>query len=457
MDSKYQGMRLLLVEDDLNFSNFLKDELSQIGLEVFPVYRGQEALRKAAKESFDLVLLDLKLPDVDDTNLLQILTGLREIHPELPVIVLTGEGKIKRAVEAIKQGAYDFLEKPVSLNSLMIPLRNALDLVELRRQRNLLQDQIKAQFRIIGVSPAIKNVIRRLMKCAPTQSQVLIIGPTGAGKELVARAVHQASLRSHQKYLKINCAAIPRELIESELFGHRKGSFTGAIKDQSGKFAQADGGTIFLDEIGDLDPSAQAKLLRVLEDGEISPIGSDQPYKVDVRMISATNKDLQAMVSQGTFREDLYYRLSTVKIEIPPLKERPEDIPILAAEFLRRCQEDNGLAAKEFSAEAVIALTLSDWPGNVRQLKSIIEYICIFSESAVISGDDVNLALQQNQGAKYADDFPSLRDATQDFQRKVIIARLAKNEWNVAQTADELGINRTHFYKKLEDLRIEKP
>ncbi len=458
MDKQYKDIKILLVEDDLNFSSFLKEELStHLGLEILPVYRGREALQKASRERFDLIILDLKLPDVEESNLLEILKGLRQINPEVPIIVLTGEGKIKHAVEAIKEGAYDFLEKPVSFNRLLIPLRNALDMVELRRERDRYQEQIKGQFKLIGSSPAIKEVIRRILKCAPTKSQVLITGPTGAGKELVAKAIHQAGNRAQERYVKINCAAIPKELLESELFGHVKGSFTGALKDQPGKFQLSDRGTIFLDEIGDLDPAAQAKILRVLEDGEFSPVGSDKTLKVDVRLISATNKDLQEMVKQGTFRDDLYYRLSTVKIDIPPLHHRAEDIPLLAQEFLSRCLEENGLAAKEFSAEALTELTLHDWPGNVRQLKSTVEYLCIFSEAPQITGRDVAGALQQNQAARYSDDFPSLREATQDFQRKVIIARLSKNGWHIAETADELGINRTHFYKKLEELGIEKP
>jgi len=456
MDEIYKDMKILLVEDDLNFSAFLKEELTNLGLDVVPVYRGKDAFLRISKELFDLVLLDLKLPDVPDDNLLEVLNELRRLKPDTPIIVLTGEGKIKHAVEAVKQGAYDFIEKPVSLSRLMIPLRNALEMVGLRRERDKLNDQIAAQFKIIGVSAAIKDVIRKILKCAPTKSHVLIMGPTGCGKELVARAIHQAGNRAQEKYVKINCAAIPRELLESELFGHTRGSFTGAIKDQTGKFQLADGGTIFLDEIGDLDPAAQAKILRILEDGEVCPVGSEKSTTVDVRVISASNRNLQEMAAQKTFREDLYYRLSAVIIEVPPLSERSEDIPLLAREFLTRFIEANGLAAKDYSPSAIEKLTLLNWPGNVRQLKAMVEHLCIFSEGNLITAEDVNRALEQNQGARAAEDFGGLREATQDFQRRLIIAKLAKNDWRIAETADELGVNRTHFYKKLEDLGIAK-
>ncbi|MBU0518792.1 sigma-54 dependent transcriptional regulator [bacterium] len=456
MNKIFQGYKLLLVEDDQNFAGFLSKELEDYGLDVKMVHRGAEAVRKAKKQEFDLILLDLKLPDVEDDNLLKILNELRTVRPHALIIVMTGEGKIEHAVQATKQGAYDFLEKPVSFKRLLIPLRNALELIELRRERNRYQEQVAGSAKLIGKSACIQDIMNRIVKCAPTNSPVMITGETGTGKELVAKSILLASKRSREEYVKLNCAAIPKELLESELFGHVRGSFTGAIKDKPGKFQLADQGTLFLDEIGDLDLTAQSKLLRVLEDGEITPIGAEKPIHVDVRLISATNKHLEALVKEGKFREDLFYRLSTIVINVPPLKERTEDIHLLADAFLQAYIRDNGLIQKELSSEALSKLMMHEWPGNVRHLKSVVEYLCIFSVRDVITDKDVELALRRDHITPEADDLVNLKDATNEFQRKIIIAKLSRNDWNIAKTAEELGVNRTHFYKKLEDLGIPK-
>jgi two-component system nitrogen regulation response regulator NtrX len=458
MNEIFQNIRVLLIEDDLKFSSFLTEELTRLGMKITPVYSGREAVEKAAKRDYDLIILDLKLPDVSDAHLLKVFEELRKIKPQVSTIIITGEGRIRHAVEAVKKGAYDFIEKPVSLNRLMIPLRNAVQLLRLRRERDKFYQQIAREVRLIGNSPAIREVLDRIAKCAAINNPVLITGETGTGKELAARAIHLAGGRAETPYVKLNCAAIPKELLESELFGHVKGAFTGALRDKPGKFLAADGGTLFMDEIGDLDPAAQAKILRVLEDGEVTPVGSETSRKVEVRLISATNRDLKRMVEEGAFRRDLFYRLTTVVIEIPPLRQRVEDIPLLVEEFLKRYGEENGLAEKEISPEAMSRLVLYDWPGNVRQLKSVVENLCIFSDQKMITPKDVESLLDDDDEFSYPSDaFKDLKRATAEFQRKIILATLAKNDWKIAETARELDVNRTHLYKKLKDLDIHFP
>ena len=383
--------KILAIDDDPHFLQSLQDLLDFENYEIDTVSNPLEADAFLEMADYDCILLDVKMPGMDGLSLLNDLIKKR---PEIPVIMISGQSTLSIAVEAIKTGAYDFLEKGVDLDRLLITLQNALERKNLFLEKQALLNEINEQFQIVGKSEALQRIFSEIDLIAPTDTKVLITGETGTGKELIARAIHLKSARSAKLYYKVNCAAIPETLIESTFFGHAKGSFTGAIADQRGRFEQADGGTLFLDEIAELPLAAQSKLLRVLESGEIEKIGMRAPKKVDVRIIAATNKDLKKLVREGKFREDLYHRLVVYQIEIPPLRERQDDIPVLAQHFLRLFADKYNKPLNGFSSQAIEVLKKQKWPGNVRMLSNVIEKIAIVIKQPEVSAGDVFRALK---------------------------------------------------------------
>ncbi|WKS94512.1 sigma-54-dependent transcriptional regulator [Riemerella columbina] len=386
-------MKILIVEDEKAISGLLKNILSEEmkDYEITIAQDGLEAYKMIEKEDFSLVISDIKMPKLSGTELLQKAV---ELKPESTFVMISAHGDVKTAVECLKQGAYDFIEKPIDLNRLITSVRNALNhgkLQEtnqnLKKENHQLKKKVHKKYQMIGESDALKKIQEMIDKVAPSDARVMITGPNGAGKELVAHALHAQSDRSKGPMVEVNCAAIPSELIESELFGHTKGSFTGAVKDKSGKFEQANGGTIFLDEIGDMSLVAQAKVLRALQENKVSPVGSDKEIKIDVRVLAATNKDLQKEIAEGKFREDLYHRLSVIEIQVPALNDRKEDIPLLVEHFAQYIAAENGAPVKQFSKEAIKALQNYDWTGNIRELRNVVERLIILGEDPVSAQD----------------------------------------------------------------------
>jgi Response regulator containing CheY-like receiver, AAA-type ATPase, and DNA-binding domains len=376
--------RILVIDDEKGIRNTLKDILEYEKHEVEVAGTGEEGLDLLNNNSFDLVFLDVKMPGLDG---IEVLESISINHPEVAVIMISGHGNIDTAVEAIKKGAFDFLEKPLDLNRILVTIRNATDRTKLVRETNMLKKQLSSNFEIIGKSEAINKVKELIQKVAPTDARVLITGSNGTGKELVARQLHEKSNRVSGSFVEVNCAAIPSELIESELFGHEKGAFTSALKQRKGKFEQADSGTIFLDEIGDMSLSAQAKVLRVLQENKITRVGGDKDIDVNVRVIAATNKNLIKEIEAGNFREDLYHRISVILIRVPTLVERKDDIPILVDHFLTILCNELGTAKKEITTDAVEALSQNEWRGNIRELKNVVERLIILSGKEITIDD----------------------------------------------------------------------
>jgi two-component system nitrogen regulation response regulator NtrX len=382
--------RVLIVDDELPIRRTLRDILEFEQYDVDEASDGLECIAKVQKEKYDVVIMDIKMPKMDG---IEALERLQILAPELPVVMVSGHGNIETAVDAVKKGAFDYISKPPDLNRMLITIRNALDKSELVSTTQKLQKQVRSSgskgVNIIGESAPIVEIKRMLDKVAPTESRVLITGPNGSGKELVARWIHEKSNRASGPIVEVNCAAIPSELIESELFGHKKGSFTGAVADKPGKFEQADGGTLFLDEIGDMSLDAQAKVLRALQERKITRVGDTKEIKVDVRIIAATNKDLREEISNGRFREDLYHRLAVIVVRVPSLNERREDIPLLLEHFNRRTADEYGHAPKQFSPEAIKALQDYNWTGNIRELANVVERLFILCDQQVTADDIV--------------------------------------------------------------------
>ena len=376
-------MKVLVIDDERAIRYSMKEILEMEGYEVETAENGEEGLSKAEKEKYDAIFCDIKMPVMDGT---EVLVKAIEAGIESPVIMVSGHADIQTAVDCIKKGAFDFIEKPLDLNRILITLKNATDKANLVSQTKILKKKVYGQ-QMVGESAGINHVREIIEKVAPTDAGVLITGPNGSGKELVARALHQQSQRSMMPYVEVNCAAIPSELIESELFGHEKGSFTSAIKQHKGKFEQADGGTLFLDEIGDMSLAAQAKVLRVLQERRISRVGSDKDIVVNVRVIAATNKNLQDEIAKGNFREDLYHRLSVIVIKVPTLDERKDDIPLLVAHFLDQICSESAMPRKEFSKEAVDLLVQKSWTGNIRELRNVVERLLILGGNPVSAQD----------------------------------------------------------------------
>lgn len=376
---------ILIIDDEKSIRATLKDILEYEGFGVDAAATGPEGLEMLAKKKYDALFCDIKMPQMDG---LEVLEKVMESHTDVPVIMISGHGNIDTAVEAIKKGAYDFIEKPLDLNRLLVSVRNALERKDLVTETRSLKRKINKTFEIVGESEAIRRVKDMIEKVAPTDARVLITGANGTGKELVARWLHERSNRATGPFVETNCAAIPSELIESELFGHEKGSFTSAIKTRKGKFEQAQGGTLFLDEIGDMSLSAQAKVLRALQENRIMRVGGEKDIEVDVRIVAATNKDLRREIEAGNFREDLYHRLSVIVIHVPDLQNRKEDIPLLAAHFLAQIAQEYGQPAKTISAEALTALQQLPWTGNIRQFRNVMERLVILGGKE-ISVEDV--------------------------------------------------------------------
>ena len=379
-------MKILIVDDERAIRNSLGEILTDEGYEVDTAEDGATALSKVDKERFDVIFCDIKMPGMDGT---EVLDKLVADGVDSAIVMISGHGDIDTAVECIKKGAFDFIQKPLDLNRILITIKNATERAVIVKENQRLKKKVYGQ-KMIGESEPIRMIRDMIAKVAPTDSRVLIMGPNGSGKELVARSLYEQSERSSMPYIEVNCAAIPSELIESELFGHEKGSFTSAIKQHKGKFEQADGGTLFLDEIGDMSLAAQAKVLRVLQEKKLSRVGSDKDIVVDVRVVAATNKDLRKEIEKGNFREDLYYRLSVVVIKVPSLDERKDDIPLLVDHFVQQLSAEKGMLAREFSPEAIKLLQEKSWPGNIRELGNVVERLMIFGGNP-ISEEDVKL------------------------------------------------------------------
>jgi DNA-binding NtrC family response regulator len=446
---------LLIVDDEPNILTTLRRALELEGFAVEVAGSGRIALEKARARSFDGVLLDVAMPEMDG---LQTLKALRELNGELPVMMMSGNATLATAVEATKLGACDFLEKPLTTDKVLITVHNALKLARLERDAEVDRAERRRTMAhyLVGSSPRMKRIFDTIAKAAPSTGRVLITGERGTGKELIARAVHEHSRRKDGPFVKLNCAAIPAELIESELFGHEKGSFTGATQQRRGKFEAAHGGTLFLDEIGDMDLPAQAKVLRVLQENEIERVGGNDTITVDVRVIAATNKDLKTEINKGRFRADLYDRLNVVPIEVPPLREHKEDVPSLVAHFVEQASAANGKRTLAVAAPAMSLLMQHDWPGNVRELRNTVERLVIFAGSATLGEDDVQAALPgvKTVRAKYQRG-TSLKDLVASAEREIVLAALEANSHHIANTARELGLERSHLYKKMRALGIK--
>jgi len=381
------ALKILVIDDERSIRNTLKDILGFEGYQVELAENGKEGIDLVQATDFDIILCDIKMPEMDG---LEVLEQIRKVKPESTVVMISGHGTIETAVEAIKKGAFDFIEKPLDLNRLLITLRNASDKTALVKETQILKQKVGKKFEIIGESASIRKVLEMCDRVAPTEAKVLITGANGTGKELIAHRLHELSPRAEFPFVEVNCAAIPSELIESELFGHEKGAFTSAIKQRKGKFEQADGGTIFLDEIGDMSLSAQAKVLRALQENIITRVGSDKPVVVNVRVLAATNKDLQEEIKNGSFREDLYHRLSVILIHVPSLDQRKEDIPLLANYFIVQLCAEYGQPAKEITPEALEMLANKSWSGNIREFRNVIERLIILGGKTITEEDIVS-------------------------------------------------------------------
>jgi DNA-binding NtrC family response regulator len=445
---------LLVIDDEPNILTTVRRALELEGYSVEVAGSAALGLEKLGAHDIDLVLLDVMMPGESG---LEVLPKIREQHPEVAVVMMSGNATIETAVQATKLGARDFIEKPLSSDKLLLTVGNTLELARFTRESAKQRARARAEFAMVGKSPGMRGIFDKIAKTAPSQGRVLITGENGTGKELVARAIHDHSRRADGPFVKLNCAAIPSELIESELFGHEKGSFTGALQQRRGKFELADGGTLFLDEIGDMNPSAQAKVLRVLQEGELERVGGSETLKVDVRVIAATNKDLQAEIAAGRFREDLFYRLAVVPIELPPLRTRREDVPGLVEHFLEQVCESNDRRTKRVVAGAMTLLMQHDWPGNVRELKNVVERLVILTGDAEVIGDgDVMDALPRVKAVKgaFARGTP-FKDLVAGAEREIILAALEANDHHVSNTARELQLERSHLYKKMRALGID--
>jgi two-component system, NtrC family, nitrogen regulation response regulator NtrX len=449
--------RILVVDDEAPIRGVLRQLFEYEGNEVTLAASAQDALRALEGGSFDVVFLDVKMPGMDG---LDALDRIRDSHPGTQVVMISGHGTIETAVEATRRGAFDFLQKPLDTDRLLVTLRNVLERKGLAESVEALRSEVEARYRIVGTSRAIVDVLQRVERVAPTDARVLITGENGTGKELVARALHRGSRRSAAAFVEVNCAAIPSELIESELFGHRKGSFTGAIQDRAGTFEQADGGTLFLDEIGDMSTAAQAKVLRALEEGKVTRVGGDRPREVDVRIIAATNKDLESEIEAGHFREDLFYRLNVVPVRVPALRERREDIPLLVRHFSEQMALREGVPLRPFSEGAVARLAALDWPGNVRELRNTVERLLILAPGKEVTAGDVD-TLTRAVPPQTEFDLAGMENATfQEFrdhaERTFLERRLRHHDWNVSETARALDMPRSNLYKKLEKFGLSR-
>jgi two-component system nitrogen regulation response regulator NtrX len=444
--------RILVVDDEAEIRRSVRMILEYEGYEVLEASSGPEGVALAERETPDLVFLDIKMPGMDGLDALQRIKAGNEA---MPVVIISGHGTVSTAVEATKAGAFDFIEKPLTTERVLVTIRNALDRTRLADENRSLKRAVEIRHQTVGESAGLRQVWDAIKRAAPTNATVLLLGESGVGKELVARSIHRNSLRSRERFVQVNCAAIPEELIESELFGHEKGSFTGATEKQIGKFEQADKGTIFLDEVGDMSPKTQAKVLRVLQEGEVERLGSARTIKVDVRVIAATNKDLELEIEKGNFREDLYFRLSVIPIRVPPLRDRREDIPALVKHFADLFSRDNNRRPQRFTPSALDYLQKARWKGNVRELKNTVERLIIMTPSETVDVDDLRDIVRLDAKAPNADNEKgTLREFKETSERAFLVGKLRENGWNISKTAEVIGTPRSNLYKKLEQYGI---
>jgi DNA-binding NtrC family response regulator len=468
---------VLIVDDEKNIRRTVRMVLEGEGFAVEEAGSGEEALARLPDVGADVMLLDVQLPGISGLDTIERISKLKSTDPLPTVIMISGHATLADAVRAVKAGAYDLIEKPLDRERLMVALRNALERRAMAREMEGLRALADERFEMVGRSAPMAALFAQIAKVAPTRTRVLITGESGTGKELIARAIHRSSALADKPFIKVNCAAIPPELIESELFGHERGAFTGATARKRGLFEMADGGTIFLDEIGDMIASAQAKVLRVLQSGEFTRVGGEQTLKVDVRVVAATNRDLQAAVAAGQFREDLYFRLAVVPLRAPPLRDRADDVPLLCAAFVEQSCRENGMKVKTISDEALALLAAYPWPGNVRELRNVIERLVILSEESIGVGDlpEEIVAEASRKGREAAAaaaggavaalpkvELPAearalpLREFRDHMEREYIRIKLEENGWNISRTATLLGIERTNLHKKMRALGLSR-
>jgi two-component system nitrogen regulation response regulator NtrX len=441
---------ILIVDDEEGIRQSLGAILQEDGYQVESAATGEECLDLVKKKPVDVILLDIWLPGIDG---METLRRLRETEPSPMVVMISGHGNIETAVRATKLGAFDFVEKPLSLEKIGLVVKNALEYLRLEAENRLLRAELESRYELIGESVPLKALRQQIVLTAPTNGRVLIYGESGTGKEVVARVLHASSLRRGRPFVEVNCAAIPDELIESELFGHVKGSFTGATEDKIGKFQKADGGTLFLDEVGDMSLKTQAKVLRVLEEQRFEPVGSNTAVTVDVRVIAATNKKLEDEIARGTFREDLFYRLNVIPFFLPALRDRAEDIPLFVRRFLSEFSTAYGKRPREMSDAALEVLMRYSWPGNVRELRNLIERLVIVCPTQRIEAH--HLPPELFRGARNAQQpYSSLHEARSAYERDFILRKLEENQWNMTHTAHALGLERSHLYRKMKALGI---
>ncbi|HWY09283.1 MAG TPA: sigma-54 dependent transcriptional regulator [Candidatus Acidoferrales bacterium] len=446
--------KILIVDDEAGIRESLSSILRDESYSVEAVESGELALERLASGAVEVVLLDVWLPGMDG---LEALSRIQSLPQPPSVIIISGHGTIETAVRATKLGAFDFIEKPLSLERIIVLVRNAIEQRRLQEENQLLHTELGHRYRIVGDSVPMKALRQQIAVTAPTNGRVLIYGESGTGKELVARSLHAASLRNKAFFVEVNCAAIPEELIESELFGHVKGSFTGASEDKIGKFAKADGGTLFLDEVGDMSLRTQSKVLRVLEEQRFERVGSNQTLHVDVRVIAATNKNLEQEIARGAFRQDLFYRLNVIPFFVPPLRDRKEDIPVLARYFLTEFSSEYGKKTRELTDGAMEILLRYPWPGNVRELRNLVERLVIVCPQARIEPHHLPPELFRGVAESPQQPYSTLHEARSAYEREFILRKLQEHRWNMTQTASALGLERSHLYRKMKSLGIAAP
>jgi two-component system nitrogen regulation response regulator NtrX len=449
--------RVLLIDDDAGIRESMRMPLEYEGYEYSSAGSAEDGLAAVQRESPDIVFLDIKMPGMDG---LEALTKIKTMDEALPVVMISAHGSASVGAEATRRGAADFVEKPFGAERLLVTIRNVLDQSRLRDENRTLKRAVEARYQMIGESPGLRQVGDAIKRAAPTNATVLLLGESGVGKELVARAIHRNSLRSRDRFIQVNCAAIPEELIESELFGHEKGSFTGATEKQIGKFEQADHGTIFLDEVGDMSPKTQAKVLRVLQEGEVERLGSSRTIKVDVRVIAATNKNLEEEIDKGTFREDLFFRLSVIPIPVPPLRERREDIPGLVRHFADLFSREHNRRPQRFTQAALEHMQKARWKGNIRELRNTVERLIIMTPRDTIDVDDLRDIVRIESRPTTPDNDKerpgTLREFKEVAERSFLVDKLREHNWNISKTAEVIGTPRSNLYKKLEQYGISQ-
>lgn len=442
---------ILVVDDEPGIRQTLCAVLEDEGFAVETVDSGEAAIKATAGKNFACILLDVWMPGIDG---LETLRKLRKAEIDSAVVMISGHGNIETAVNATKLGAFDFIEKPLSIEKTVLTVRNAIRQRELQRVNKNLSTRLDSEYEMVGDSVVMRALRKQIAIVAPTDGRVLISGESGTGKELVARAIHSQSKRRDTPFVEINSAAIPEDLVESELFGHTKGAFSGAVKAKKGKLEVADGGTLFLDEIGDMSQTVQAKVLRVLEEQRFEPVGGNSPVSVNVRIISATNKRLDDLIESGEFRSDLFYRLNVIPFQLPPLRERVEDIPVLVEHFNKKFTNEYGKKPKKFLPDALEAMQNNAWIGNVRELRNTIERIVIMNSKTKISADDLPDMNSSETPPASSFRFPSFKEAIDQYQREFIIHKLAETDGNISRAADEMGVDRSHLYRRMKALGI---